>query len=124
MDIIQDEVRAEEAATIQRLGVMSGDSELSPDELRDLRDEQNKIRVVCNSERVNMTNLRATDLPHNKDVNMPGPAPISEEIQIQAVREWYVNTVRKYVNDHCDAKGVIKGSQNLTESEFKGMKQI
>ena len=71
-----------------------------------------------------MTNLRATDLPHIKDINMPGPAPIAEEIEIQSMKEKHVNTVRKYVNHHCDLKGVIKGSQNLTESEIKGMKQI
>ena len=71
-----------------------------------------------------MANLRATDLLHYKDVNMPGPAPITKEIEIQTMRERHINTIKGYVNHHCDVKGVINGSQNLTESEIKGMKQV
>ena len=52
------------------------------------------------------------------------PAPIANEIQIQAMKERHVNTVNRYVNHHCDVKGVMKGSQNLSESELNGMKQI
>ena len=47
MDIIQDETRAEETATIERWNVMSEEKELSSDEIRDNRDRENRERSVC-----------------------------------------------------------------------------
>ena len=79
--------------------------------------------MLCNSERVNLYNLRATDLPSNKDLQMPGPAPIANELEIQSCHETHINTVRKYINHKCDLKGVIRGSEILTKIEIEGMKQ-
>ena len=41
MNVIQDEVRAEEAATIERWGLMSGEENESPEEIRIKRDREN-----------------------------------------------------------------------------------
>ena len=83
MNLIQDEVRAEEAATIERWGFMGGDEDESPEEIRIKRDRENREREISNGSRISLHYIRATDLPHNKDVIMPGPAEIRQEIKIQ-----------------------------------------
>ena len=49
MDIINEEVRAEECATQERWRVMD-DRNLTPEQMRDVRDRENRDRVICNSE--------------------------------------------------------------------------
>ena len=63
-------------------------------------------------------------MPHNKDIVVPDPVEISEEVKIQANRNIHVNIVRNYMNEFCDRKGTVRDSQNLTEKEIEGRKQI
>ena len=76
MIILQDEVRAEEGATIERWGLMRDEKDETPAEIREKRDKENREKAIFNGHRISLHNIRATDLPHNKDVMMPGPAEI------------------------------------------------
>ena len=80
--------------------------------------------MICDGKRIDFTNVRATDLPHNKDIQMPGPVEINQEIRIQSQRENHMKTVRNYMTVNCDKKGVIHDSEILTEVEKEGKSQI
>ena len=43
--------------------------------------------MIYNGKRINMYNIRATDLPHNKDIVLPKPVEIKKELEIQLQRE-------------------------------------
>ena len=87
MNLMQDEARAEEAAVIERWNIMSGDCEMDPEELRSKRHEENKLRMVSDGKKVNFSNMRATDFPQNKDLIVPQPVRIKDELRIQSQRE-------------------------------------
>ena len=123
MDIINEEVRAEECATQERWRVMD-DRNLTPEQMRDVRDRENRDRVICNSERVNFANIRATDLSHNKDIIMPGPVEIREEVKIQTQKENHMRVIREYMIAKCEKEGRIRESENMTKSEIEGRKQV
>ena len=55
---------------------------------------------------------------------MPGPVEIRNEIRIQDQRDIHMTAINQYVSTHCDNKGMIKQSENLTERECKGKSQI
>ena len=46
MELEHDEVRTDEAATIERWNLMSEDREITPDEIRENRDKVNRERMV------------------------------------------------------------------------------
>ena len=67
---------------------------------------------------------RVTDLLRNKDILMPGPVQIKDELRIQSRKEEHVDIVKDYMFRHCERKGVILGANVLTTSEAIGYEQI
>ena len=49
---------------------------------------------------------------------------ISDEIKVQTQRENHIETVKEYMNTHCDLKGNVRDSMNLNDMELKGMRQV
>ena len=52
---------------------MNDEKELSSYKIRKNRDRENRERSVCDGKQMTLYNLRATDLPYNKDVVISGP---------------------------------------------------
>ena len=100
------------------------DSNSTPEELRNERDKENRERVICNQERVDFTKARATDFNQNKDIVMPGPVDIREEVKIQAQKDIHMDVVREYMKTNCDKDGNMRRSENMTKSEIEGRRQI
>ena len=121
MRTIDEEVRAEECATHERWRVMSN-SDSTPDQMRDERDRENRERLICTEERIDFSKIRATDLTQNKDIIMPGPVEIAEEVKIQTQKECHMSVIRNYMNSNCDKDGNIRESENMTKSELQGPK--
>ena len=55
-------------------------------------------RNPCRKDRVNLSLMRSTDLPDCKDIKMPGPTGIREEIQIQLRTQAYLDAVDEYLH--------------------------
>ena len=49
---------------------------------------------------------------------------VKDELRIQSQREAHIDTVKQYMGNHCDRRGTMRGSENLTDTEKKGMKQL
>ena len=103
---------------------MSGDSDMTCQQMRDERDRANTERMIYDERRIKFANLRATDFSSNKDIIMPGPVKIRDELIIQQKKEKHIDTVKEYMLTNCDRKGVINQSENLTDRERKGRDQI
>ena len=73
---------------------------------------------------MNLSLMRSTDLPNCKDIKMPGPAGIREEIQIQLRTQAYLDTVDEYLHQNCDSRGVSECSEVLTPREKAGLDEI
>ena len=128
---VQAKKRAELAAISEkwdirdRLDRENGDGErMSPDELRKEKDEEFLERKACTKERIDLTKVRATELPSNKDIFTPGPASLKEEICIQQRMISYMETVSNYKWKYCDVKGNCKEGNNLTEQVQAGLDEI
>ena len=65
---------------------------MSPDDLRRAKDKEYEERMACRKDRIDLSRLRATDLPCCTDMKMPGSASIRDEIEIQGTRESYRST--------------------------------
>ena len=96
----------------------------NPSDLRKERDREYLERRPCTKIRVDMTKVRATDLPACKDMMMPGPAKIRDELVIQTEIQSYMDTLDEYLHRQCDSKGVIKDSEVLTEEEKAGLDEL
>ena len=97
---------------------------LTPEEQRRERDREFLERKPCNKDRINLSKLRATDIPSCKDMIMPGPVNMRDELKIQERSQRYMDTVRDYMCEQCDKKGVINESDVLTCEEQVGMDEI
>ena len=93
----------------------------NPSDLRKERDRDYLERRPCTKVRVDMTKVRATELPSCKDMIMPGLAGIRDKIVIQTEIQSYMDTLDEYLCNQCDSKGVIKESEVLTEKEKAGL---
>ena len=81
-------------------------------------------RAVSYDSKISLRNIRSTELPHNKVLSMPGPAEQRAEINIQTQRLDLIDTIKKYLKEKCDPKGMPKDSVNLSESETRGKREI
>ena len=68
--------------------------------------------------------MRAMDLPRNKDLMMPGPVGLKDEIEIQNVMGSYMESLESYMQTYYDNKGVIKQTEVLTKQEKAGLVEI
>ena len=71
-----------------------------------------------------MAILRATDFPTNKDLYMPGPAPLRKELDIQTKRLDRMKAVDEYIRENCNYLGEMNENQVLTDKEELGRKEI
>ena len=101
-----------------------GEEPISNDRLRKEKDREYRERKLGFNGKIDMSTIRATDIPTNKDLYMPGPAKLRKEIEIQTTRLDRLETVDKYIKEYCDSDGIMKGSQVLTDQEEKGRKEI
>ena len=51
-----------------------------------------------NGNRIDLSHMRAKDMVHNKDIMMPGPPEISDEIKIQTIMMVVCSSHRSRVN--------------------------
>ena len=77
-----------------------------------MRDIENRERLICNGERMDFTKARATDFSQNKDIIMPGPVSISDEVRIQSQKDNHMDVIKDYMRTNCDKDG------NMRESEI------
>ena len=103
---------------------MNGEEDDTVEEMKKKRETENKNRMIYDGSKVNLHNIRATDLPNNKDIIMPDPVNIKKELEIQSQGEAHVDVIKEYLKSHCDTKGVVKNSNNMTDSERRGRKLI
>ena len=71
-----------------------------------------------------MVIFRATYFPTNKDLFMPGLAPLRKELDIQTKRLDRIKAVDEFICENCNALGDMKDNQVLTEKEELGRKEI
>lgn len=71
--------------------------DMSPDKLRVEKDKDHMERKSCTKDKIYLGKVRATDLPSNKDLMMPRPASIKEEIEIQTVMSTYMETLESFM---------------------------
>jgi hypothetical protein len=125
---LKEEVRAEITATKQRWTVREMDEEgvdkLSIDERKIKKDRDKEERKVCDGKRIDFARVRATEMSHNKTINMPKQVELRKEIKIQNQRIETVDQIKKYVREMCDKDGNIVGAEVLSEKEMRGMKEI
>jgi hypothetical protein len=128
VDIFKEEVKAEVTATKQRWTVaeteVEGYEALTAEQKRVKIDKDKADRVSHNDKRVDFARVRATEMTHNKWITLPKPVKIRAEIKIQEQRLETIDEVKKYVKEMCDEEGTIKESENLTETELAGLKEI
>ena len=67
---------------------------------------------------------RSTDLPGAKDLKLPGPVGLRDEIKIQCRSQTYMDTLINYMCNHCDNKGICEDSNNLTQKERAGLDEL
>ena len=51
--------------------------------------------MIYDEKRIRFDNLRATDFSSNKDIVIPGPVELRDELIIQEQREEHMDTVKK-----------------------------
>ena len=97
---------------------------LTPDELRRQKDEEHRRRRPFTAEVIDLAKVRCTDLPGNKDIMMPAPASLREELKIQGRMQEYLDVVNQYLNSECDSRGMPRDGSNLTPAEKAGRDEI
>ena len=127
---VQADLFAEEGATMERWDIRDRKEReeegqrMSPDQLRNQKDKEYLARKACTSEIIDLGKIRATDLPSNKEIHMPGPANLKEEMEIQRKKQIYLDVVRNYKANKCDNKGNCAQGDNLTPKERTGLDEI
>ena len=102
MSKLNEEVRNEEAATHERWRFMFNPDD-SPEEMRKMRDHENRMRMVYNDQKICFSNLRAMDFSQNKEIKMPGPVYISNEMKIQLQKDNHREAINKRRSSHSAA---------------------
>ena len=113
MDAIQ--IEAEVAMTkIRRKRTFQGENDENSDRIY-------PITEINNTTRIDMREMRPTDLKFNKRVIIPDPLPQQEEIELQELKQVILNTAKTYKQEkeHCDQK-----LGNLTNKEREGLKSL
>ena len=85
---------------------------------------ENKERQACTAKNINLSKVIAMDLSGNKDIIMPSPAKIKDELIIQTRMQDYMDTVHQYMISKCDSRGMFKEGTNLTDIERAGLDEI
>ena len=120
--LVQAEARGARSRMIIRDKAARGPETFEEYRLR--KEQQEDARQPLQDKKVDFTNVRATDVPSNKFINMPGPAPERLEIQIQSDKLDALKGWELFVSEECDQKGNPKGSINLSREDFLGRKEI
>ena len=97
---------------------------MTPEELRVVKNREYLDRKACRKDRIDMTKIRATELPGSKDMKMPGPVTMREELKIQLRSQSHLDAVALYICEKCDEKGTISDSDNLSHKVQAGMEEI
>ena len=71
-----------------------------------------------------MSKIRATKLPGSKDMKMPEPVQVREEIKIQVRSQSYMEALSNFMCDQCDEKGELKDGDVLSHEERAGLEEI
>ena len=126
LKIDEVEVETEAVANKQRWGAreVKKNPQQTTEELRTSRDNDYDNRQISNGSRVKFSAVRATDMKHNKHIEMPDPGDPDEEATIQFQKQETLTATKRYISDNCNSKGSIKGASNLTDDEIKGCKEI
>ena len=126
LKIDEVEVETEAVANKKRWGAreVKKNPQQTTEELRTSRDNDYDNRQISNGSRVKFSAVRATDMKHNKHIEMPDPGDPDEEATIQFQKQETLTATKRYISDNCNSKGSIKGASNLTDDEIKGYKEI
>ena len=126
LKIDEVEVETEAVANKKRWGAreVKKNPQQTTEELRTSRDNDSDNRQISNGSRVKFSAVRATDMKHNKHIEMPDPGDPDEEATIQFQKQETLTATKRYISDNCNSKGSIKGASNLTDDEIKGYKEI
>ena len=85
--------------------------------LEELQKEEIEEREIVKGNKVNMNNIRVTELPGNKDVILPDDRSDSIEAGLAAFKQEILVVAKNYIENHCDSKGNIKESNLKPEME-------
>ena len=127
VSLVNEEISSEEAADKMRWTMEEVSKEgvvLTAQQKRDKKDKDNQERAISNTKVINFSNVRASELSHNKVITMQEPAELRSGIKIQEHKLYIIETVKKFMSKNCDSKVAIKDSCNLSESEIRGKKVI
>ena len=97
LDRVTGQKKTEEFAAGQhweiRTNIENDRTGMTPDEIRKEKDKEYLERKACKKDCINLAKLRATDIPNCKDIMMPNPAPLKDEIDIQSYMDSYFETL-------------------------------
>ena len=75
--------------------ICTGAEDLSSEDLRKLKDKENMERKQCFKARIDLARTSSTDLPGSKDIVMPGPVEMGEEVNIQIRSQLCMDTLHE-----------------------------
>ena len=88
-------------------------------------EEERRVTEVHNKQdgTLNLTRLRVTDLPTNREIYLPEERSNEVEAGLQAFSAEMIEIARKYIRQNVDKAGNVKES-NMTEKQVAGLKDI
>ena len=126
VNILDIDIECEALAAKQRWGAREVDKHpgITTEPLRLNRDIDFDKRQIVNGERIKFANQRPTDMRFNKCLDLPDPIDEDQKAQILHQKHSTKKIAQQYIKDHCNQRGVIKGSTNLTDEELKGRAEV
>ena len=110
----------------QRLNMKSEEDRLlagETEEEAEVRETEEHSLVDEDSNTLNFSKLRVTDIPTNKTVGIPPLATNKVEIQMAATEAELVQVTKEYMEKECNSKGFPKES-NLSREAQEGIKEL
>ena len=101
-----------------------GPSTRTGTECRRQKDEEHRRRKPFTAEVIDLAKVRCTDLLGKKDIMMPAPASLREELKIQGRMQEYLDVVNRYLNSDCDSRVMPRDGINLTAAERAGRDDV
>ena len=92
-------------------------------EIEDIRTQTPKTPFFNKeSKSMSFRNLKANEIPSNKNINLPGPVDFEQEVKIQQFQGTLNKIGQEFIKEKCNSKG--KQKTNLTKSQERGLKKI
>ena len=85
--------------------------------LDEVQEEERVEGKIVTGNKVNLNNIRVTELPGNKEVVLPDDRADKVESELAAFKQEIMVVAKQYIEQNCDAKGNIKENNLKLEVE-------